>query len=104
MAKSNFFSRSSRLGQKLFFQAIITTLEVKKFCSENATKFGLGFDWKKPANFSQNGLKLVCTTNKHCNIETFVSLGAYSIDIGPIFKCWQPFKGLKPRVFQPVFK
>ena len=31
MAKSNFFSRSSRLGQKLFFEAIKTVVEGEKF-------------------------------------------------------------------------
>ena len=31
MAKSNFFSRSSRLGQKLFFETIKTVVEGEKF-------------------------------------------------------------------------
>ena len=31
MAKLNFFSRSSRLGQKLFFVAIKTVVEGEKF-------------------------------------------------------------------------
>ena len=35
MAKSNFFSRSSRLGQKLFFEAIKTVEEGKKFEATN---------------------------------------------------------------------
>ena len=79
----NFPSDSDRLCLKLIFQAIKIPLHL---VVKMQRKLGLGFDWKKTANFSQNGLKLVCITKKHCNIETFVSVGASSIHIGPIFK------------------